>query len=68
MANRGRLPDHEKYFDFYTRFFIRDKDFNEKRDPHLTKAQAQEIDQHIDAYNVVIRAQQHSNGSTAGTW
>lgn len=62
MANRGRLPESETYFDFYTRFFIRDKDFNEKRDPHLTKAEADEIDKHIDAYNVVIREQQEKHG------
>jgi GDSL-like Lipase/Acylhydrolase len=62
MKDRGRLPKGEKYFDYYTRFFIRDKDFDQGRDPHLTKKQAIEIDQCIDEYNNVIRAEQQKRG------
>jgi GDSL-like Lipase/Acylhydrolase len=62
MKDRGRLPPGEKYFDFYTRFFIHDKNFNPDRDPHLTKQEAIEIDQCIDEYNKVIRAEQQQRG------
>ena len=55
MANRGRLPPNRKYFDYYTRFFIHDTEFDPGRDPHLTGAQAKTIDDTIDAYNDVIR-------------
>ena len=54
MENLRPLPDRETYFDFYTRFWIRDDRFNKDRDPHLTKRQAITIDDHIDRYNEVI--------------
>jgi len=57
MEDRGRLPDGEQYFDYYTHFFIRDKEFNPKRDPYLTKADAAKIDQCINAYNETIKEQ-----------
>ena len=62
MASRGCLPEGERYFDYYTRFFIQDKDFDPRRDKHLTKKQAIEIDQCIDEYNKVIRAEQSRRG------
>lgn len=62
MESRGCLPEGEKYFDYYTRFFIHDKDFRPERDKHLTKAQAMEIDACIDAYNEVIVAEASNRG------
>jgi lysophospholipase L1-like esterase len=56
MKDRGRLPASRKYFDYYTRFWIRDKDFDPDRDPHLTREEAEHIDTTIDAYNEVISA------------
>ncbi len=56
MKSRGSLPPGEKYFDFYTRFWIHDKEFDETRDPKLTKAEAIKIDSYIDQYNIHIRA------------
>ncbi|MDX1671300.1 MAG: hypothetical protein R3211_03105 [Balneolaceae bacterium] len=43
------------YFDYYTRFWIWDTDFDPDRHPHLTKKQAIELDQITDQYNKVIR-------------
>lgn len=62
MSHRGRLPDNEKYFDYYTRFWIRDKEFDPKSDPHLRKEEAQYIDQSIDGYNRMIRKAAQDNG------
>jgi hypothetical protein len=61
MTNKGPLPEGAKYFDYYTRFFIRDNDFDPRHDPHLTGAEAKHIDETIDQYNVTIRrsADQH---------
>ncbi|SMO54448.1 hypothetical protein [Fodinibius sediminis] len=46
---------HTGYFDYYTRFWIWDEDFNPDKHPHLTKEQAISLDQHVDEYNVIIR-------------
>ncbi len=43
------------YFDYYTRFWIWDDDFNPDRHPFLTREQAIELDQTVDDYNSVIR-------------
>lgn len=55
MENRGRLPDDKTYFDYYTRFWIKDKDFDPERDPCLSGEEASEIDARIDKYNAFIR-------------
>ena len=62
MKGAGCLPEGEKYFDHYTRFFIRDKDFRPDRDKHLTRAQAIEIDACIDAYNELLVAEAGRRG------
>jgi hypothetical protein len=56
----GPLTAGEKYFDYYARFFVKDAAFS-TNDPHLTKAEAEQIDAFIDAYNVAIAdtAKQH---------
>ena len=64
MADRGRLPDDQKYFDYYTRFFIRDKEFDPDRDPYLTGVQAKHIDDTIDQYNLTIRRLAAQHGFT----
>jgi lysophospholipase L1-like esterase len=55
MRDRGRLPQNRTYFDFYTHFFIKDKNFDENRDPYLSRADAEKIDRYIDEYNETIR-------------
>jgi hypothetical protein len=62
MKDRGCLPEGERYFDYYTRFFIRDKEFRPERDKHLTKAEAIEIDAFIDAYNELLVAEATRRG------
>ena len=46
---------HRGYFDYYTRFWIWDSDFNPDFHPHLTKEEAITLDQHVDYYNAIIR-------------
>lgn len=61
MKDRGRLPDDEKYYDYYTHFFIHDKEFDPNRDNCLTKAEAEHIDEYIDQYNTIITEVAHKN-------
>lgn len=44
------------YFDYYTRFWIWDNDFDPEYHPHLTKEQAIRLDHAVDAYNESIRS------------
>lgn len=62
MANCGRLPRGRRYFDYYTHFFIKDKEFDPRRDPHLTGDEAKYIDARIDEYNGTIRAAAQAHG------
>lgn len=59
-VTRGvNLDDSSKknigYFEYYTRFWIWDSDFNPDIHPHLTKEEAITLDQHVDEYNTIIR-------------
>ena len=62
MKNRGRLPNNRRYFDYYTHFFIKDKRFDPDKDSHLTKDDAEKIDNYIDQYNEFIRRQADDKG------
>lgn len=42
------------YFDYYTRFWIWDEDFDPDKHPHLTKEQAIELDMLADRYNSIV--------------
>ncbi|MEL7833676.1 hypothetical protein [Fodinibius sp. Rm-B-1B1-1] len=53
-ADKSR-EGHTGYFDYYTRFWIWDADFNPDKHPHLTKEEAISLDQHVDEYNNIIR-------------
>lgn len=53
-ADKSR-EEHTGYFDYYTRFWIWDADFDPEIHPHLTKEQAISLDQHVDEYNNIIR-------------
>ncbi|WP_078888213.1 hypothetical protein [Streptomyces sclerotialus] len=50
----GKTRPGSAYFPYYTRPWIRDRDFDPRQDPHLTGQQAQDVDQAIDRYNVAI--------------
>lgn len=43
------------YFDYYTRFWIWDSNFDPERHPHLTKKEAIQLDQSVDEYNRSIK-------------
>lgn len=54
-VNSGFSSNHLGYFDYYTRFWIWDEDFDPEKHPHLTKDEAIQIDFAIDEFNVIIR-------------
>ncbi len=43
------------YFDYYTRFWIWDEDFDPEKHPYLTKDEAIQIDLTVDEFNKIIR-------------
>jgi lysophospholipase L1-like esterase len=49
-----KLAPGSRYFPYYTLPWINDKDFNPKRNPHLTGTDAKVIDSAIDQYNDFI--------------
>jgi len=53
-ADKSR-KGHTGYFDYYTRFWIWDEDFEPDIHSHLTKEEAILLDQHVDEYNNIIR-------------
>lgn len=53
-ADKSR-EGHTGYFDYYTRFWIWDEDFDPEVHPHLTKEEAIKLDRYVDAYNNIIR-------------
>lgn len=52
----GKVTPGSRYFDFYTRPWIDEEDFDPGRDPHLTAAEARAIDSAVDAYNATVVA------------
>jgi hypothetical protein len=54
-VNSAISHDHLGYFDYYTRFWIWDEDFNPEKHPHLTRDEAIQIDLTVDSYNEIIR-------------
>jgi len=54
-VNENRTKPHNGYFDYYTRFWIWDDDFNPEKHPHLTKDEAIFLDSIVDDYNQIIR-------------
>jgi len=46
-----KVREGSRYFPFYTRPWISDRDFDDKRDPCITEQQARAIDSAIDQYN-----------------
>lgn len=55
-VNANRKNGQYGYFDYYTRFWIWDEDFNPEMHPHLTREEAIQLDIHIDEYNRIIKA------------
>lgn len=46
---------HDRYFDYYGRFYATAENFDPTKQPHLRRDQVMAIDQRIDAFNSVIR-------------
>jgi hypothetical protein len=61
-VNSHLSSNHLGYFDYYTKFWIWDEDFNPEKHPHLTKDEAIQIDFTIDEYNHIIRKIAKENG------
>jgi len=51
-----KVTPGSRYFPYYTRPWITDRDFNPNRDPHITAAEARVVDSAIDEYNDAITA------------
>ncbi|MCJ0902112.1 hypothetical protein [Rhodococcus sp. ARC_M6] len=47
----GKVETGSRYFPFYARPWVRDEDFDPRRDQHITGAQAWAVDTAIDLYN-----------------
>lgn len=54
-VNSDISRDHFGYFDYYTRFWIWDEDFDPEKHPYLTRDEAIQIDLTVDSYNEIIR-------------
>ncbi|WP_018127255.1 hypothetical protein [Balneola vulgaris] len=54
-VNSNLSSERLGYFDYYTRFWIWDEDFDPDRHPHLTKDEAIHIDLTVDEFNMIIR-------------
>lgn len=54
-VNEDKSKSRTGYFDYYSRFWIWDKDFDPAKHPHLTKDEAIELDIVVDQYNAIIR-------------
>ena len=57
-----------RYYDFYTRPWISDDDFDANRDPHITGAEARAVDYAIDLYNDHIEATVKQARSAGRNW
>lgn len=49
-----KVEPGSRYYPYYTRPWIADRDFDPQDDPHLTSQQARAIDSAIDQYNLAI--------------
>jgi hypothetical protein len=63
-VSRGGGNFTDGYYDFYTRPWVWDSDFDPGKHRNLTRQQAESIDSHIDAYNETIAsaAEARDNG------
>lgn len=50
----GKRPRGSRYYQYYTRPWISDREFDPRRDRHVTAAQARAVDSAIDQYNNAI--------------
>lgn len=55
-VNEDKSRPAHGYFDYYTRFWIWDSDFDPERHPHLSREEAIKLDETVDEYNKSIRS------------
>ena len=68
---KGKLSDDDRYFQYYSYFFMNDDDFDPRKDRHLTGEQAQYIDDRIDEFNKAIEEiveTQNDDSKQNGEW
>lgn len=53
-VNLDGSPPRDGLYDYYTRFWIWDDDFDPERHPHLTRGQAVELDVLVRDYNAIL--------------
>lgn len=61
-ASADQGQDAEGYFEFYTHFWIWDRDFSPQRHPFLTREEVRQIDIVIDEYNHLIQQKAQKMG------
>ncbi|GAA1910832.1 hypothetical protein GCM10009837_39080 [Streptomyces durmitorensis] len=52
----GKVKPGSRYYPYYTRPWIKDRDFDAGRDPKITADEARQVDEAIDEYNDAITA------------
>ena len=53
----GKLPENRTYFDYYSRFFANEDNFNSFFNSNLTRDEIKKIDETIDEFNTIIQEQ-----------
>jgi hypothetical protein len=64
----AKIKPDSRYFGNYTRPWISDRDFDPKRDPHITSEQARAVDSAIDQYNATIAAAVRAERRAGRDW
>ncbi|MGF1581208.1 MAG: hypothetical protein ACFCD0_17725 [Gemmataceae bacterium] len=54
-VSKGRRRLQGGYFEYYTRPWVWDENFDPEKHPHLTREEAKQIDHFIDEYNKVVK-------------
>lgn len=66
----GKLRPGSRYYPYYTRPWIDERDFDSQRDPHITGPEARAVDYAIDMYNEAITGmvREARSGSEPRRW
>lgn len=63
-----KLAPGSRYYPFYTRPWIPDRNFDPRRDPHITADEARAVDSAIDQYNDAITGVVHDARNAGDDW
>ena len=64
----GKLPENRKYFDYYSRFFVNEDNFNSFFNSNLTRDEVKKIDETIDEFNKIIQEQVAQAQQEGNNW